>query len=70
LAVNVLPFAIVTVDPVAGAVNAILLIVVAVAAPNTGVVNVGDIDPTKFPLPVTPDSPLFKMLIVAIIQIP
>ena len=41
LAVNVLPSAIVNVDPVAGAVRATLLIVVAEATPRVGVVNDG-----------------------------
>jgi hypothetical protein len=41
LAVNVLPSAIVKVEPVAGAVNATLLMLVAVATPNAGVVRVG-----------------------------
>ena len=40
-AVYVLPSAIVSVEPVAGAVNATLLIDVAVATPNDGVVSVG-----------------------------
>jgi hypothetical protein len=70
LAVKVLPFATVTVDPVAGCVIATLLTVVAVATPNVGVTKVGEFEPTKFPLPVTPDSPLFRMLIVLIKQTP
>jgi hypothetical protein len=41
LAVNVLPLAIVNVALVAGAVNATLLMLVAVATPSAGVTNVG-----------------------------
>jgi hypothetical protein len=41
LAVKVLPSAIVSVEPVAGAVIATLLMLVAVATPNDGVVRVG-----------------------------
>jgi len=41
LAVNVFPSATVKVDPVAGAVNVTLLIVVALATPRVGVTNVG-----------------------------
>jgi hypothetical protein len=41
LAVSVLPSAIVSVDPVAGAVKVTLLIVVAEATPRVGVVSVG-----------------------------
>ena len=43
LSVRVLPSRMVNVDPVAGVVNATLLIVVAVATPKEGVVNVGDV---------------------------
>ena len=52
LTVSVWPSAIVSVDPVAGAVNATLLIEVAVATPKTGVVSVGDVARTGFPVPV------------------
>lgn len=52
LTVSVCPSAIVSVDPVAGAVMATLLIVVAVAAPKTGVVSVGDVANTGLPVPV------------------
>jgi ABC-type Fe3+-hydroxamate transport system substrate-binding protein len=61
LAVKVLPSAIVSVDPVAGAVNATLFIVVADATPSVGVVNTGDVDKTVLPEPVdvvTPVPPL------------
>jgi len=54
LAVMVLPSAMVNVDPVAGAVIVTLLIVVALAAPNVGVTNVGLVDnTTALPVPVT-----------------
>ena len=43
LAVNVLPSAMVNVDPVAGDVIATLFTVVADATPNVGVTNVGDV---------------------------
>ena len=42
-AVNVLPSATVSVDPVAGAVSVTLLMVVADATPSVGVVRVGDV---------------------------
>jgi hypothetical protein len=51
--VNVLPSAIVTVEPVAGAVSVTLLIVVADATPSVGVVKVGEVAKTKAPLPVS-----------------
>lgn len=51
-AVSVLPSAIVRVDPVAGAVNATLLIEVAVATPSVGVISVGDVARTGLPVPV------------------
>ncbi len=41
---------------VAGAVTATLLILVAVATPIVGVINVGVLAPTKAPLPVEPVS--------------
>jgi hypothetical protein len=52
LTVSVWPSAIVSVDPVAGAVNATLLIEVAVATPKAGVVSVGDVARTGLPVPV------------------
>lgn len=52
LTVRVCPSAIVSVEPVAGAVNATLLIEVAEAAPKVGVVSVGDVARTGFPVPV------------------
>ena len=61
LAVSVLPSAIVSVDPVAGAVSATLLIEVADATPKTGVTNVGLVDNTTAVVPVddvTPVPPL------------
>jgi hypothetical protein len=60
-AVSVFPFAIVSVDEVAGAVITTLLILVAVATPNAGVVRVGEVDKTTLPEPVelvTPVPPL------------
>jgi hypothetical protein len=53
LMVNVLPSAKVNVADVAGAVNATLLMLVAVAAPSVGVVNDGEVDSTMLPVPVT-----------------
>ena len=53
LAVNVLPSAIVNVEPVAGAVNATLLIDVAVATPSAGVTSVGVFANTNAPVPVS-----------------
>lgn len=50
--VKVLPSAIVTVAPVAGVVHVILLTVVAVAIPRTGVVKVGEVARTPLPVPV------------------
>ena len=61
LAVNVLPSATASVELVAGAVIAILLIDVAVATPNTGVTKVGVFDKTTAVVPVddvTPVPPL------------
>jgi len=55
LTVSVLPFAIVNVDDVAGAVIVTLFIEVAVAAPKVGVTNVGDVANTKDPEPVSSD---------------
>ena len=52
-AVKVLPSAIVSVEPVAGAVIATLLIDVAVATPNTGVTSIGVFANTNAPLPVS-----------------
>ena len=53
LAVSVLPFATANVLDVAGAVIAILLMLVAVATPKTGVTNVGEADIAKVvPVPV------------------
>ncbi len=53
-----------TIPPVVG-LNATL---VAVAAPRTGVTNVGDVDPAKFPLPVAPVSPLSTALFVVVLK--
>jgi hypothetical protein len=50
--VSVLPSAIVSVDPVAGAVMATLLMLVAVAAPSAGVTSVGPVARTTSPVPV------------------
>ncbi|CAK0760043.1 hypothetical protein CCP3SC1AL1_2710004 [Gammaproteobacteria bacterium] len=58
LAVNVLPSAIVSVDAVAGAVKATLLIDVAVATPNTGVTKVGVFDKTTATVPVDDVTPV------------
>jgi len=59
LAVKVLPSAMVNVEPVAGAVIVTLLIVVAVAAPNVGVVSEGLVDNTTvLPVPVTALTPV------------
>jgi len=52
--VSVLPSAIVSVDPVAGAVRATLLMLVADATPSTGVTKVGVPSNTNFPVPVAP----------------
>jgi hypothetical protein len=52
LAVKVFPSAIVNVADVAGAVIATLLILVALAIPNTGVTNVGEVALTTLPVPV------------------
>jgi phosphoglycerate dehydrogenase-like enzyme len=54
--IKVLPSAIVSVDPVAGAVIATLLTLVAVATPMVGVVNVGDVANTARPVPVSSDN--------------
>jgi hypothetical protein len=73
LAVKVLPSAIVSVDPVAGAVNATLFIVVADATPSVGVVNTGDVDKTVFPEPVdvvTPVPPLATLSVPASVTVP
>jgi hypothetical protein len=53
-AVRVLPFAMVKVADVAGAVIATLLMLVAVATPIMGVTSVGDVANTSAPLPVSP----------------
>ena len=53
LAVSVLPLAIVSVDPVAGAVIVTLFIDVAEATPIVGVVKVGDVANTARPVPVS-----------------
>jgi hypothetical protein len=58
---SVFPSAIVSVDPVAGAVIVTLLRVVAVATPSVGVVRLGLVESTTEPLPVdvvTPVPPL------------
>lgn len=52
-AVNVAPSAMVRVDPVAGAVIATLLTLVAVATPIVGVVRVGEVPKTSTPDPVS-----------------
>ena len=49
---RVAPFAMVSVADVAGAVNATLLMLVAVATPKTGVTNVGLVASTLLPVPV------------------
>ena len=49
---NVLPSATASVEPVAGAVIAILLTLVAEATPSVGVVNDGLVASTTLPLPV------------------
>ena len=51
-AVSVLPSAMVSVEPVAGAVIATLFTDVAVATPIVGVTSVGDVAKTGFPVPV------------------
>ena len=53
LAVKVLPSAIVNVEPVAGAVMATLLMLVADATPNVGVTSVGLVANTNEPVPVS-----------------
>ena len=58
LAVSVLPSAIVSVDPVAGAVSATLLIEVADATPKTGVTKVGVFDKTTATVPVDDVTPV------------
>ena len=58
LAVKVLPSAIVSVDPVAGAVSATLLIEVADATPKTGVTKVGVFDKTTATVPVDDVTPV------------
>ncbi len=50
--VNVLPSTSVHVLDVAGVVKVFLLMLVAVATPRAGVVNVGDVARTPFPVPV------------------
>ena len=53
LAVSVLPSAMVSVEPVAGAVSVTLLMVVAEATPSVGVTSVGDVArATTVPVPV------------------
>ena len=44
------------------------VILVALAAPNTGVTNVGELAPTKFVVPVEPDKPTSSIFLVAIIS--
>ena len=68
LAVSVFPSAIANVEAVAGAVIAILLIDVAVAAPSVGVTNVGDVENTKFVdvVPVVPPADKPVMLLKAV----
>ena len=56
LTVNVLPSKIVNVEPVAGAVNVTLLMVVAEATPRTGVTKVGVLLKTATPVPVSSDK--------------
>jgi len=53
-AVNVFPSATASVEDVAGAVIAILLTLVAVATPSTGVTSVGVVSKTILPVPVAP----------------
>lgn len=63
--VNVLPSAIVNVDPVAGVVIVTLFIDVADATPKVGVVNVGDVANTNGPDPVSSDiAPDIPALVV------
>lgn len=50
---RVAPSAMVSVAAVAGVVNATLLMLVAVATPSTGVINVGVLSSTILPVPVT-----------------
>ena len=57
LAVNVFPSAIVNVEPVAGAVNVTLLMLVADATPRVGVTSVGLVARTFAPVPVTLEKP-------------
>lgn len=52
--VKVLPFTIVSVEPVAGVVIVTLLMVVAEATPRTGVTSVGEPSKTNLPVPVAP----------------
>lgn len=52
LAVNVLPSAMVRVEPVAGVVSVSLLIEVAEATPRVGVTRVGEVERTTSPVPV------------------
>ena len=53
LTVSVLPSAIVSVEPVAGAVMLTLLMLVALATPRVGVTRVGLVANTRAPLPVS-----------------
>ena len=53
-AVKVFPSAMVRVEPVSGAVNATLLMLVAVATPRVGVTRVGEVAKTRAPVPVAP----------------
>ena len=68
LTVKVFPLAIVNVADVAGAVIVNLLIEVALATPNVGVTNVGEVLSTTDPDPVdvvVPVPPLFTAMVVA-----
>jgi ABC-type thiamine transport system ATPase subunit len=70
-AVMVLPLAIVSVADVAGAVIVTLLMLVAVATPRTGVVNVGDVNVgdvanTALPEPVSSVNAAAKLAEVGV----
>ena len=64
LHVKVLPSATAKVELVPGAVIAILLMLVAVAAPRDGVIKVGVFAPTKLPVPVLPERGRLSALFV------
>ena len=66
--VRVQPSAIVKVEPAAGCVIVTLLMLVAVATPNTGVVSVGDVAKTLGPLPVSSVSNNAKLADVGVVK--